>query len=118
MAAVMACIEVSTNDTLHDVKRAARETGDEELIEEVRYYQRIVRSMRSDHGSNRRGRERRRAKRNAVQLAKGKGGRQAKKNLRRPRVEEKDRLQPQAGRKEEGTGVEASPAGEPLSAAE
>lgn len=103
MAAVMACIEVSTNDTLHDVKRAARETGDEELIEEVRYYQRIVRSMRSDHGSNRRGRERRRAKRNAVRLTKGQGGRKEKKNLRRPRVEDKDRLRPQAGRQEEGT---------------
>jgi hypothetical protein len=108
MAAVMACIEVSTNDTLHAMKRAARETGDEELIEEVRHYQRIVRSMRSDHGSNRRGRERRRAKRNAVQLAQGEGTRKAKNEARRGRAEENARLRRQMGGREKSAPAQSS----------
>jgi hypothetical protein len=119
MACVMACIEVSTNDTLHSMKRAARETGDEELVIQARYYQKIVRTMRSDHGSNRRGRERRRAKRkDAVRLAKGQGSRHAKQNLQRPRMEENERLRRLAGREEQETRVEPSQEREPLSTAE
>lgn len=71
-------------------------TGAEELIIQARYYQKIVRTMRSDHGSNRRGRERRRAKRNAVRLAKGNEARQAKREGRRPRVEVAETQSPSA----------------------
>jgi hypothetical protein len=116
MACVMACIEVSTNDTLHEMKRAARVTGAEELVVQARYYQKIVRTMRSDHGSNRRGRERRRAKRkDAVRLAKGQSSRPVKQNLQRPRVEENERLRRLAGREEERSRAVAS---EPPSTAE